>query len=507
MKESERKMTSKIFIDQILQTLKPRLGKITILLFLTLLFLPSVGYCRDKLLMYLGEVKVLELQKIARVAIGNPKVASNTILPNGQLVLLADNPGITTMHIWLEDGSEQQFDVVVKEKANIDSFRELSKLVAHMPGVTVSQLDDLLIVKGKTTSAEKIQLTAVLAQYKNVLNLTTSQDATGVIGQLLKDVPNVSTREIDDYTVVFGEVSAEYSTLIGKVAAKYPQLLDLTRVQTAIVDKMIYMKVKVMEVNKSFTETLGIKWNTTLNGPSFSFGIEGTGNKGTILNAEGTSDVFTKPGGSSINSGRGYFGIATGVTSIINLAESDGDAVILAEPQLSTRSGGKAEFLAGGEFPIPVTDKQGQTSVEFKKYGIVLNIEPVIDDLGNILAHVETEISTIDRQTVVLSVPGLLSRKTSTDVSLRPKQTLVIAGLVQDMANKNFDKVPWMGDLPVLGPLFRSKDFNNQRTELVIFVTPYVSDVGASVDQARLERAAKIQENFDEIVKGTQLLE
>jgi pilus assembly protein CpaC len=83
----------------------------------------------------------------------------------------------------------------------------------------------------------------------------------------------------------------------------------------------------------------------------------------------------------------------------------------------------------------------------------------------------------------------------------------VIAGLVQDMASKNFDKVPWMGDLPVLGPLFRSKDFNNQRTELVIFVTPYVSDVGASVDQARLERAAKIQKNFDEIVKGTQLLE
>ena len=150
---------------------------------------------------------------------------------------------------------------------------------------------------------------------------------------------------------------------------------------------------------------------------------------------------------------------------------------------------------------------QGQTSVEFKKYGIVLNIEPVIDDLGNVLAHVETEISTIDKDTVVLTVPGLLSRKTSTDVSLRPKQTLVIAGLVQDMASKNFDKVPWLGELPVLGPLFRSKAFSNQRSELVIFVTPYVSEVGASVDQARLERAEKIQNDFEEIVKGSQLLE
>lgn len=458
--------------------------------------------------MYLGEVKVLELKKIARVAIGNPKVASNTILANGQLVLLADNAGITTMHIWLEDGSEQQFDVVVKEKANMDSFRELSKLVAHMPGVVVSRMDNYLVLKGKTTKAEQIQLTAVLAKYKDVLNLATSQDATGVIDQLLKDVPNVSTREIDDYTVVFGEVSAEYSTLIGKVAAKYPQLLDLTRVQTAIVGKMIYMKVKVMEVNKSVTETLGIKWDLKgLSGPSFEFGIEGTGNKGTILNASGTSSVFTTPGGSSINSGRGYFGIASGVTSLINLAERDGDAVILAEPQLSTRSGGKAEFLAGGEYPMPVINNQGQTTVEFKKYGIVLNIEPVIDDLGNILAHIETEISTIDTAVIVNSLPGLLTRKTSTDVSLRPKQTLVIAGLVQELANKDFDKVKWLGDLPVLGPLFRSKEFSNKRSELVIFVTPYISDVGASAGQGELERAAKIQENFDEIVKGSQLLE
>ena len=458
--------------------------------------------------MYLGEVKVLELKKIDRVAIGNPKVASNTILPNGQLVLLADSSGITTMHIWLDDGSEQQFDVVVKDKANIDSFKELSKLVAHMPGVVVSRMDDFLVLKGKTTKAEQTQLTAVLAKYKDVLNLATIQDASGVIDQLLQDVPNVSTREIDDYTVVFGEVSAEYSTLIGKVAAKYPQLLDLTRVQTAIVGKMIYMRVKVMEVNKKVTEKLGINWDLSgLSGPSFEFGIEGTGNQGTILNAANTSAVLTKPGGSSINGGRGYFGIATGVSSLINLAENDGDAVILAEPQLSTRSGGKAEFLAGGEYPMPVVNNQGQTTVEFKKYGIVLNIEPIIDDLGNVLAHVETEISTIDDTVKVQDLPGLLTRKTSTDVSLRPKQTLVIAGLVQDLASKSYDKVKWLADLPVLGPLFRSKDFSNQRTELVIFVTPYVSDVGASVNQADIDMAGEIQTKFDEIVKGSQLLE
>lgn len=478
------------------------------LFLLTLILFPGAAHARKTLSMYLGEIRVLKLKKIERVAIGNPKVASNTILPEGQLVLLADNIGITTMHIWLDDGSEEQFDVIVKEKANMDSYRELSELLSHMPGVSVSRLDDFLVVKGKTSKSEQKQLMSVLERYKDALNLATIEDADGVIRQLLKDVPNVSIREIDDYTVVYGEVNEEYSALIGKVAAKYPQLLNLTRVPKAVGDKMIYMKVKVMEVNKKVTENLGINWNVTkFLGPSLEFGVEVSQNEGTILNADGTSKVLTKPGGANLNTARGYFGIATGITSFLNLAETNGDAVVLAEPQLSTRSGGKAEFLAGGEYPMPVINNNGQVSVEFKKYGVILNVEPIVDGKGNILAHVETEISTIDNTVLVQGIPGLLTRKTSTDVSLQPKQTLVIAGLVQDLANKGYDKVKWLADIPVLGPLFRSKDFSNQRSELVIFVTPYIYDVGSPINQADQKRAAAIQASFDEIVKGNELLE
>lgn len=480
---------------------------ITLFLICLLLF-PAKGFCRKQLEMYVGEVRVLKLDKIDKVAIGNPKVASNSILNNGQMIVLAEAVGISTMHIWLQGGKEKEFDILVREKADMDSYRDLSKLVSHIPGVSVSKIDNTLVVNGKITKAEHKQLTIVLAKYKDALNLATIQDAEGVVHQLLQDVPNVQIKEVDDYVVVFGEVDAEYSALIGKVAAKYPQLLDLTRVQDAVVDKMIYMRVKVMEVNKKVTENLGINWNVSqMLGPSLEFGVETSRNGGTILNAENTSKALTTPTATNLNTARGYFGIATGITSFVNLAEKSGDAVILAEPQLSTRSGGKAEFLAGGEYPMPVTNAMGQTTVKFKKYGIVLNVEPVVDDLGNILAHVETEISTIDSTVVVEGLPGLLTRKTSTDVSLRPKQTLVIAGLVQDLANKGYDKVKWLADLPVLGPLFRSKDFSNQRSELVIFVTPYVYDVGSEVNIHANDKAEMIQTTFDTIVEGNELFE
>ena len=540
---------------------------LTVFIFCGLCFVPHHAWAVPKLIpMYIGEVKVLKLEKIDRVAIGDPKVVSNSILPNGQLVLLADNRGITTLHIWLSSGEELQFDVVVKQRKTYDSFSKLSKLLDHMPGVSVTKLDDMLVVEGKTTKAEQQQLLKILDKYE-ALNLATVHEDEGIIRELLQNVPNVTIKEIDDYTVVFGEVNEDYSKLIKRVADTYsglldmtrvqksvvdddairsflqnvpnitikdiddytavfgevnqdysnliqrvaeiyPRLLDMTRVQKNVVEKMVHMHVRVMEIKKSVHDQLGINWSTLgIVGPSAAWGVEVSRNGGTILNADNTSDALKKPETANLNSARGYFGIATGISSIINLSEQNGDAVVLAEPQLSTRSGGKATFLAGGEYPMPVTSSLGQTTVEFKPYGIKLDIEPVVDGMGNVLATVETEISTIDKNIVLYRIPGLSSRKTSTEVNLRPEQTLVIAGLVLNTVSKSFDNVKWLGDIPILGPLFRSKDFQNDRTELVIFITPHVRDIGSPVADSAKDRAASIQADFDELSKGSKILD
>jgi len=484
-----------------------------ILLLLTLsLLLPlsgqGAGISGEEVHMYLGEVRVLRLGGIDRVAIGNPKVASNTILPNGQLVILADNVGDTTMHIWLKDGTEKQIDIVVSQRKSLKDYQELSRLLAEIPGVTVERVGQQTVIKGRIADRYRASFERIVARYGNILNLVQPGDTAADIARLLEGIPNIKVREIGGYTVITGEISKEFAALVSLAEKKFSNVLNMTRVHEAVAGKMISMQVKIMEMNKSFTEELGINWNLDkVLGPSFEFGIEAVSNGGTILNAADTSKVFTKAGVATLTTGTGYFGIATGITSILNLSEITGDGVVLAEPRLSTRSGGKANFLAGGEYPVPTSNSLGATNVIFKRYGISLEVAPVVDDQGNILAHVETEVSTIDKTNAVNNIPGVLTRKTSTDVSLRAGQTLVIAGLVNDLVTKNMNKVKWLGDLPVLGPLFRSKEFINKRTDLVIFITPTVYDASSPTNLEAQEKGKKIREEMDNMLGGQGLLD
>ncbi len=460
--------------------------------------------------MYVGEVKVLELKGIERVAIGNPKVASNTILPQGQLVLLADDEGVTTMHIWLKDGTEKDFEVVVNEKQTLASYQELVQLLADIPGITVNKIGESTVIKGSVALENKFFYDRIISRYKGVLDLVQIDNITSDIASLLKDVPSISVSEVGGSCVIAGEVSKEYEQVIKVVKEKYPNIINLTRVHETVAAKMVYMKVQIMEMNKSLTDKVGIKWNSLgIAGPSLQYGVEKTfDDNSTILNSsKDVPGALLTPFRPNLTNANGYFGIATGVSSLINLYEKTGDAVVIAEPRLSTRSGGSAKFLAGGEYPVPTVNENGATNVEFKKYGISLNVEPLVDDQGNILAHIETEISTIDQSQVFNDIPGVLTRRTSTDVSLRAEQTLIIAGLVQDLANKDYEKFKWLSDLPILGELFKSKSFLNQKTELVIFITPYIYDAASELNIENIEKGNEIRAKFQEIIEGEKILE
>jgi pilus assembly protein CpaC len=476
------------------------------------LLFPLGAAARHTIAMYVGEVRVLAMGEIERVAIGNPKVASNTILPEGQLVLLADAEGVTTMHIWLKNGQEKEFDVTVKPKQALDNHRELVRLLADMPGVSVQRVGNLSVLRGNISLQDKLQYDRIVSRYQDVLDLVTAHDTAADVTALLENVPGITVRESGGFSVISGEVSSEYAHIIKIIETKFANVLNMTRVHEAVAGKMVYMKVRIMEMKRTLTENLGINWNVLegIPGPSFEFGVERTANGATILNnsqQDAVPQSLAQSGLTNLTSPTGYFGIATGVGSIINLYEGTGDAVVLAEPRLSTRSGGTAEFLAGGEFPVPVTNSLGSTDVEFKKYGISLNVAPEVDDQGNILAHVETEISTIDKANAVNGIPGVLTRRSYTDVSLRAEQTLVIAGLVEELASKDYSNVKWLNEIPVLGELFKSKDFQNQQTELVIFITPSIYDASSALNTAALKKGEEIDNQFDRIIKGEKLLE
>lgn len=470
------------------------------------LLLPVNVFARKTIQMYQGEVKVMQVGNVDRVAIGNPKVISNSLLHPGQLVMLANTVGITSMHLWLDDDSEMEFDVLVKEKKSFDSYSEIRQLLHAVPGVKARKIGELTVLSGTIHADKQDVFDRIVKQFPGVLNLVTKGNPFEELSTLLSAVPSLKVRKVGQNTVLSGQISDEYAAIVKQVASRFPNVINMTRAQAAIAGKMVYMEVKIMEVTKNFSETVGINWsNLALAGPSLEFGWQRTRNNGSITNTEigaGLKDSTQN----DFHYGTGYIGIATGITSTINLAEETGDAILLARPRLSARSGGKAEFLAGGEYPLPVTN-DGQVTVEFKKYGIQLLIEPVVDEQGNILAHVETEVSTIDKANAVQNIPGIKSRSTKTDISMRNNQTLVIGGLLNDEVSKNFDKVKGLGDIPILGPLFRSKDFQNKRTELMIFVTPKVYDASSPLNLDALQKAEEIDINFIKLTEGDDLLE
>jgi pilus assembly protein CpaC len=168
----------------------------------------------------------------------------------------------------------------------------------------------------------------------------------------------------------------------------------------------------------------------------------------------------------------------------------------LAEPQLSARNGAKASFLAGGEFPYSVSTINGVTII-FKPYGIKLDILPRVDRNGAIRATIEAEVSSLDASVSTTIGPALLTRRTNTEFNVRNGETIVLSGLLQRDHNTSIDKVPLLGDIPVLGALFRSKRFQNKETELVIFVTPTVIDSNSPGLVDRVERTTeRLQQNL-----------
>jgi len=238
----------------------------------------------------------------------------------------------------------------------------------------------------------------------------------------------------------------------------------------------ILMEVKIIEFRKSALDSLGINWQSEINGPTYGF-----------------NDLATPT--------TSFFGIATSITSRINFLASNGDAFTLAEPNLSCVNGGRATFLAGGQVPIPVRGSNGELAIEYKDYGIKLNISPVADESGVIAARIMTEVSQLDLSVNVLGAPGFLTRKTETEMNVRENETIVISGLLNTQNGQDASKVPLLGDIPILGHLFKSTEYRNSQTELAIFVTPRIITADSKSNLDKVKRYTKRSDGQADIVR------
>ncbi|MFK5915021.1 MAG: pilus assembly protein N-terminal domain-containing protein [Woeseiaceae bacterium] len=396
--------------------------------------------------LYRGEVKVIRIGAIERVAVGNGKILSTSITKKGQLIILAEKSGETIVHIWGKEGWERELKIKISE--------------------------------------------------------SNPKSAESEIKSLLRDAPGLSVRTVGGRIVIDGAVGPDDAAKIKVIKKYYPNILLLAKETAASFhDKMIHMKVQITEFSSNALEEIGINWSTSINGPYA--GMLAAPNSEYINPVDGT---FVAPAQDTPNINPlvdvkpfGFFGILTSMTSRINFMQTNGDALILASPTLIARSGGEAEFLAGGQIPLPSTSQNG-TSIEFKDYGIKLKIKPVADDEGNITARVETELSAPDLSTAVNGIPGFLSRKAQADLSMKDGETMVISGLMNSSVSKDTSGIKYLSSIPLLGALFRNKKTIDKKTELVIFVTPTIINANSRINKEGVEQHKVLIKKFREAV-------
>ncbi len=310
---------------------------------------------------------------------------------------------------------------------------------------------------------------------------------TGSVGEMLRMAmpeATIQATPMNNLLLLTGTVAspddaAEAQRLVEAYIGAGTQVVSRLRTATPL---QVNLKVKIVEVNRSVTRAIGVNLlsQDTTNG--FLFGV-GQGDPGTIpsspspTNPNGTAGSFKVPGsGTTLALAGKLFGLD--LLSTINLAENDGLVSTLAEPNLTALSGETASFLAGGEFPVPVGQGNGSISVEYKQYGVGLAFTPIVLADGRISMRVRPEVSELSNEGSIklggYDVPALTTRRAETTVELGSGQSFMIAGLLRNVNTNSVSKAPFLGDLPILGNLFRSSNYRRAETELVIIVTPYL---------------------------------
>ncbi|MEY2791331.1 MAG: hypothetical protein RL295_1496 [Pseudomonadota bacterium] len=372
--------------------------------------------------MFVGESKVFPAPGLGRIAVGNGGILTAVALDKKDVLLFANAVGTSSLFIWYGDGRYQRLKVVISQGDTTRFAREISTFLAGIPGTKTSIIGDKVIVEGDSLADSEI-------------------------------------------------------AKIDELARRYPQIVNFTN--RLGWEKMVLLDVKVVEFPVNELRETGIKWNAT--GGGAVGGIWGPATRGnpTQYNiAVPGGPVGPAVAGTSLNYPlqlKALSAVNAGLSGKLNLLAQNGKASVLAEPQLSARNGSKASFLAGGEYPYSVSTINGPTVI-FKPYGIKLDITPKVDRNGVVRAIIDSEVSAIDTSLSTSAGPALTTRKTSTEFNVQAGDTLVLAGLISRKNSESIDKVPGLGDIPILGALFRSKRFQNDETELVVFVTPTIVD-------------------------------
>ncbi|MCC2113166.1 MAG: type II and III secretion system protein family protein [Hyphomicrobiales bacterium] len=393
-------------------------------------------------------------------------IAAALVLGTG-LLAAASTPveaGNTVMRL----SGERKVDalrVTVGSSKTVETDLSFVDLVIGDPEIAdvMPLTDQSLYVLGKKAGTTNVSVYDANRQLIGVIEVEVGYHTSRLRSELARRLPgaDISVSSVNGQIVLDGVVpDANTMATALKIARKFSP--DVMNSMTVGGTQQVLLEVRFVEASRSAEKALGVEWKAITDNITLQTGLAGLPNNaipfgsllGRILSSGVDADVLVKA------------------------LEDRGVARRLAEPNLIALSGEKASFLAGGEFPFPVQADNGTITIEFKKFGVGLDFTPIVLGDGLINLKVEPEVSQIDTNTTIqtagVTVPSLIVRRMSTTVELRDGQSFAIAGLLQSMSHTTKEQLPWLGQVPAIGALFRSAAFEREETDLVVIVTPHL---------------------------------
>lgn len=372
------------------------------------------------LVLSVGASRVVNLSdRMSDVVIADPEVVDVHVRSETQLYIIAKKPGETTVFATARNG-RVLYSGTVRVGNNLTSIDQMLTLAMPDANIQVSTMNGMVLLTG---------------------------------------------------TIKAPEDAAEAERLTQAYVGKEVTVVSRLRTATPL---QVNLQVKIAEVSRDMGHKIGTNFSSWDRSGGSTLGFIGGGTRPFVSHDPATNIwSFTTPtdGGYSLGGVARMFGMD--IAGALDLAESVGLASTLAQPNLTSLSGETASFLAGGEYPYTVNNGDNGNTIEFKQYGVQLAFTPTVLADGRISLRVRPTVSSLDFS-INASVPALKSRTAETTVELGSGQAFMIAGLLNNETGNNIDKVPGLGNIPVLGSLFKSRRFQRSETELVIVVTPYL---------------------------------
>ena len=411
---------------------------------------------------------------IGRVAVGDPTVADVKTLGSDQVLLVGLKEGRTTLLVWRSNGVRDGYVVSVRRQDPAEVLAEARRLLGDREGLEVRAVGDRVTIEGEALTADDHRrVEEILELYPSVRSFVrvspaAREAAAKALSAALHRAGLERVRASAVGTLLLLEGTVDTEAELRKVELVVRAVGERAEILVSVEAKrMIAADVQFVEIREGDQAAFGIRWPIEPAGA-----VEGTAKVDGPL-PPGLGVATTGP---TMAVG-GYGFSMTGATPwSIRAAIDKGAGRLLARPTLVCASGEEAEFLAGGEVPIPlVTGESAQ--VEFRPYGIRLKLKPTADADGGIRTELEAEVSELDRAVAVaagasVSVPGFRARKVRTSVTVRAGEVIVLSGVYSHEEAKSVSKVPLLGHVPIVGELFKQRAFDETRRELLVFVTP-----------------------------------